>query len=56
MNEQTRLVFSGDLGRAGRPILRDPQLVDDVDYLIIESTYGDRRHPPIETTDEALQA
>ncbi len=54
-DEQTRLVFSGDLGRAGKPILRDPQLVDDVDYLIIESTYGDRRHPPIETTDEALK-
>jgi len=53
--QHTRLVFSGDLGRVGKPILRDPQPVENVDYLIIESTYGDRRHPPIETTDEDLR-
>jgi metallo-beta-lactamase family protein len=52
---QTRLAFSGDLGRPGMPILRDPKTVEGVDYLIIESTYGDRRHPPIETTDEELR-
>lgn len=53
--DQARLVFSGDLGRPGKPILKDPQPVKDVDYLIIESTYGDRRHPPFETTDEDLR-
>jgi metallo-beta-lactamase family protein len=43
----TRLCFSGDLGRANLPILNDPQPMPQTDYLIIESTYGDRVHPPI---------
>jgi len=41
-----RLVFSGDLGRWGRPILRDPELVPEADVVVIESTYGDRLHRP----------
>jgi metallo-beta-lactamase family protein len=41
-----RLVFSGDLGRWGRPILRDPEPVPEADALLVESTYGDRTHPP----------
>jgi metallo-beta-lactamase family protein len=40
------LVFSGDLGRWGRPILHDPQPVPRADYLLLESTYGNRTHPP----------
>ena len=39
-----RLIFSGDLGRWGRPILRDPEPVPAADVLLIESTYGDRCH------------
>ncbi len=39
------LVFSGDLGRRDRPILRDPEPVEGADVLLIESTYGDRVHP-----------
>lgn len=39
-----RLIFSGDVGRAEIPILRDPETVDGGDYLIMESTYGDRLH------------
>jgi len=50
-----RLLFSGDLGRPGMPILRDPQTVEKVDHLIIESTYGDRLHDPIEMADEKLE-
>ena len=50
-----RLVFTGDLGRKGMPILKDPQSVPDVDYLIIESTYGDRLHDPIETAGKDLR-
>jgi len=38
------------------PILRDPQVVDKTNYLIIESTYGDRLHDPVETTDQALRS
>jgi metallo-beta-lactamase family protein len=38
------LVYSGDLGRWGRPILHDPQPVPHADYLVMESTYGNRRH------------
>lgn len=41
----TRLVFSGDIGRAGAPILRDPVTVPGADYLIMEATYGNREHP-----------
>lgn len=41
-----RLVFSGDLGRWDKPILRDPEFVPDADVLLLESTYGDRTHPP----------
>jgi metallo-beta-lactamase family protein len=40
-----RVVFSGDLGRWNRPILRDPELVPAADVLVVESTYGDRVHP-----------
>jgi metallo-beta-lactamase family protein len=38
------LVFSGDLGRRDRPLLRDPELVHEADVLLLESTYGDRTH------------
>ncbi len=43
-----RLGFSGDLGRIGAPLLRDPEIVTGLDYLIIESTYGNRVHPSFE--------
>ena len=41
-----RYLFSGDIGRGADDILRDPQPVEDVDYLQIESTYGGRDHAP----------
>lgn len=43
--EGGRLLMSGDLGRYNTPILRDPDTVKQADYLVIESTYGDRLHP-----------
>ncbi len=46
------LVFSGDLGRYDRLILRDPAPVKQADYLLIESTYGDRLHPADEPHNE----
>ena len=38
------ILFGGDLGRFGRPVLPDPTMVSDADYLLVESTYGDRVH------------
>jgi metallo-beta-lactamase family protein len=49
-----RLVFTGDLGRAERPILRDPEVPEGTDVLITESTYGDRLHDGVEKMDEDL--
>ncbi|NMG55812.1 MBL fold metallo-hydrolase RNA specificity domain-containing protein [Aromatoleum aromaticum] len=49
-----RLVFSGDLGRPMRPVLRDPVKILRADYLCIESTYGNRSHRPIEATESEL--
>ena len=50
-----RLVFSGDLGREGIPIIRDPESVDRADLLIMESTYGNRLHTPYADEDERLK-
>lgn len=46
--ETRKLIFSGDLGNGNRALIRDPETPDPADYLIIESTYGDRNHdvPP----------
>jgi len=41
---ETKVVFSGDLGNKNIPILRDPSLIESADFLIIESTYGNRVH------------
>jgi metallo-beta-lactamase family protein len=49
-----RLAFSGDVGRAGLPILRDPEKLPPSDYLIMESTYGDRLHAHIGHASEKL--
>ncbi|TAN25195.1 MAG: MBL fold metallo-hydrolase [Castellaniella sp.] len=50
----TKLVFSGDLGQPGRPILRDPTPIADADILVIESTYGDRLHEDFLATEEDM--
>ncbi len=42
----TKLVFSGDLGMNHRPILRDPTIIKKADYVMMETTYGDRLHEP----------
>lgn len=39
-----KIVFSGDVGNKNQPIIKDPQLVKEADYVVIESTYGDRTH------------
>jgi len=48
------VVFSGDLGRPGTPITRDPTNVEGADYVIVESTYGGREHEPHEEAIRVL--
>ncbi len=49
------LVFSGDLGNQNAPLLRDPAVLTEADVLLLESTYGDRDHKPLENTLEELR-
>jgi metallo-beta-lactamase family protein len=47
-NKTIKVVFSGDIGQIGTPIVKELEFVQDADYVFIESTYGDRLHTPIE--------
>ena len=53
-NKITTVVYSGDVGRYSDPILHSPQVFPQADYVIIESTYGDKVHPPMESYAEDL--
>lgn len=52
--KNTRLAYIVDLGRKNMPILKDPEKIKDIDYMIIESTYGNRLHDDLPCTDEKL--
>jgi metallo-beta-lactamase family protein len=54
LNESRTVLFSGDLGKYNQPIIRDPEAPPACDYLVVESTYGDRLHD-IEEPKDALQ-
>ncbi len=55
-SQQKKLVFSGDLGQPGHPIVRDPTLIKEADFLLVESTYGNRCHRSMQDTrDELVQ-
>jgi metallo-beta-lactamase family protein len=54
--DRLRLVFSGDLGRRNMAILRDPEIPESPDVLLVESTYGDRLHSPMSGMEEQLAA
>ena len=43
-DEQRKIVFSGDIGNKNKPLIRDPQYISDGDYVVMESTYGNRYH------------
>src|SRR5438105_6262500 len=54
--QTTTIVFSGDLGRSDTPILRDPTPISHADYVLVESTYGNREHGPMTQAVEDLSA
>lgn len=53
---QRRICYTGDVGRRDMPILRDPEIPHGIEMLVMESTYGDRLHPPIQEVGEELGA
>lgn len=53
---ETKIVFSGDIGRAAHPIVRDVTPIDDADVLLVESTYGNRLHKNLTDTMTELAA
>jgi metallo-beta-lactamase family protein len=54
IQDRLRVGFSGDLGRAGLPIIRDPEIMPPMDYLVLEATYGNRLHKSIGLAQEEL--
>ena len=55
-DEKRTVVFSGDIGNVDQPIIRDPQCFNDADYVVMESTYGDRNHTEVWSyTDELAE-
>ncbi len=53
--EERRVLFTGDIGRWDRPIVRNPSTFDYVDYIVMESTYGNRTHADVEDIDKQLE-
>jgi metallo-beta-lactamase family protein len=51
-----RIVFSGDIGQSDKPIIRDPSLLSEADYIVMESTYGNRNHQQAGDTETQLAA
>lgn len=52
--DERRILFSGDIGRRNTPILKDPEPLGEADYVLVESTYGDRDHQDNGSIDETL--
>jgi metallo-beta-lactamase family protein len=53
-NPEKKIIFSGDIGKKGNPIIRDPQHAAEADYVVVESTYGNRLHKGMEDSIEEL--
>jgi metallo-beta-lactamase family protein len=51
-----KIVFSGDLGQPGRPVMKDPTPMAEADVLVVESTYGNRLHRSLQETENELLA
>ena len=56
VGSERKLVFAGDLGQPGRPVVRDPTAIEHADVLVVESTYGNREHRPFAESVEELRA
>ncbi|MCR9293197.1 MAG: TIGR00730 family Rossman fold protein [bacterium] len=54
--ESRTFVFSGDIGQWGRPLLNDPSTFEHADFVVMESTYGDRNHPEAGDIDSQMEA
>ncbi|MCX5811906.1 MAG: MBL fold metallo-hydrolase [Proteobacteria bacterium] len=55
--KEKKIVFSGDIGKNGNPIINDPQHIEEADYVVVESTYGNRFHKGLEESiDEFTEA
>jgi metallo-beta-lactamase family protein len=52
----SRIVFSGDIGQNDKPIIRDPSLLNEADFIVMESTYGNRNHQQAGDTETQLAA
>jgi len=52
--DKIKLVFTGDLGNNNQPIIKDPSIIENSDYIVMESTYGNRLHPTIKNRREEL--
>ena len=52
--DERRIIFSGDIGQRGKPFVRDPSVFTQADYIVMESTYGDREHDDPRAVDEML--
>ncbi len=50
-----RLIFSGDIGQEDRPLMRDPHPLAQADYIVMESTYGDREHEPSHDVSQQIE-
>jgi metallo-beta-lactamase family protein len=54
-NTEKKIVFSGDVGKSGNPIIRDPEHVTEADYVLTESTYGNRFHKNLDESIKELE-
>jgi metallo-beta-lactamase family protein len=53
--DTVKIVYSGDLGMKDKPLIRDPEFIEETDYLIMESTYGNRLHEQVDTRMELMK-
>jgi metallo-beta-lactamase family protein len=54
-DDTVKIVYSGDLGMKDKPLIRDPEFIEEADYLIMESTYGNRVHEQVESRMELMK-